>query len=138
MAKCEVCGANIPGDPLRIDIDGAIMLVCVKCSRLGRPAKQPFSPLPARTVSFQIPGHLRKSAGIMPEEELSVREDYPSILRAAREAMGLTQEQLGMKVNEKSSVIAKLESGKLKPSIPLAKKLEHVMKVHLVEQQDPL
>jgi putative transcription factor len=74
----------------------------------------------------------------MPEEELSVREDYPSILRAAREAMGLTQEQLGMKVNEKSSVIAKLESGKLKPSIPLAKKLEHVMKVHLVEQQDPL
>ena len=75
----------------------------------------------------------RRPAAVVPDEELLLREDYAAVLRKARETSGLTQEQLGMKLNEKSSVVGKLESGKLKPSVALAKKLEHLMKIRLFE-----
>jgi putative transcription factor len=134
MAKCEICGSNIIGESHRIEIDGAIMVVCGRCSRLGRPVREaiPVS-APARGPSETTMHIYRRPAAVVPDEELVLREDYAAVLRKARETSGLTQEQLGMKVNEKSSVVGKLESGKLKPSVALAKKLEHLMKIRLFE-----
>jgi putative transcription factor len=134
MAKCEICGSNIMGDPFKVEIDGAVMRVCGRCSRLGRPVKEPLAPVPtAKTSSEGAMPVYRRPAAVVPDEELVIREDYSAVIRKARESAGLTQEQLGMKVNEKSSVIAKLESGKLKLSVPLAKKLENIMKIRLFE-----
>ena len=134
MAKCEICGSNIMGESHRIEVDGAIMVVCGRCSRLGRPAKDivppPTAPRSPSEGTMQV---YRRPAAVVPDDELVLREEYASILRKARESMGLTQEQLGMKLNEKSSVVGKLESGKLKPSVSLAKKLEHLMKIRLFE-----
>lgn len=134
MAKCEVCGGNIYGDAVRVDIDGAILLVCSKCAKLGKPVKESMFPSVLSNPS-------RKETGvtsIVIGDDLTIRADFASVIKGAREAMGLTQEQLGMKINEKSSVIAKLESGKLKPSIQLAKKLEHIMKIKLLEKQESI
>ncbi len=58
--------------------------------------------------------------------------DYDSKIRKAREEMGLTQEVLAKYVGEKVSVIKRIEMGKLKPTIELAKKLEKVLKVTLL------
>jgi putative transcription factor len=69
---------------------------------------------------------------LSPESELEVRRDYAKVLREAREKMGLTQEELGKKINEKASVISHLEGGKLKPDIALARKLEHFFKIKLL------
>lgn len=44
---------------------------------------------------------------------------------------GLSQEELGMKINEKPSVIHHLETGSMKPSDALARKLEHYLKIQL-------
>lgn len=134
-SKCEVCGASIPTEPIIVDIDGAILSVCVKCSKLGRPARMTaISDIKSRVGLANE--SLKKSQAIVSDEEWVVRDDFAAILRSARESMHLTQEQVGMKINEKSSVIAKLETGKMKPSIPLAKKLEHVLKVHLLERRE--
>ena len=135
MAKCEICGSNIMGESHRIETDGAIMIVCGRCSRLGRPAREAIpAQVPARGPSETTMHVYRRQATVVPDDELVLREDYASVLRKAREVAGLTQEQLGMKVNEKSSVVGKLESGKLKPSEALAKKLEHLMKIRLFEK----
>jgi putative transcription factor len=136
MAKCEICGSNIMGESHRIEVDGAVMIVCGRCSRLGRPAKEeaPVSAAP-RGPSESTMRIYRKPAAVVPDDELVLREDYATVLRKAREAAGLTQEQLGMNINEKSSVVAKLESGRLKPSVALAKKLEHLMKIRLFETE---
>src|SRR5579885_3138549 len=124
-SKCEVCGVNIASESFIVEIDGAILSVCSKCAKLGKPAKvTPMHESVTHSSTFDS------------EEELVVREDFATVLRNARESMHLTQEQIGMKINEKSSVIAKLESGKMKPSIALAKKLEHVMKIRLLERRE--
>jgi putative transcription factor len=134
MAKCEICGSSIAGESHRIEVDGAIMTVCGRCSRLGKPAREvtPVAPTPLSPSETALHVY-RRPAAVVPDDELVLREDYAAVLRKAREASGLTQEQLGMKLNEKSSVVGKLESGKLKPSVALAKKLEHLMKIRLFE-----
>jgi len=65
-------------------------------------------------------------------EELELKEDYYKVIKQAREKLGLSQEALGRKINEKPSVIKLLESGKLKPDNMLARKLEHFLKVQLL------
>lgn len=134
MTVCEVCGTKIVGEELQVEIDGATLVVCARCAKLGKPVKQLFS---VSSPSHANPGRVyRKPEQIIADDSLIVREDFPAVIRNTRTSMGLTQEQLGMKVNEKSSVIAKLETGRLKPSIQLARKLENLMKIHLLEREE--
>jgi putative transcription factor len=100
MAKCEICGSNIMGESHRIEVDGAVMTVCGRCSRLGRPAKEivPIS-VASRSPSEGTMHVYRRPAAVVPDDELVLREDYAAVLRKARESSGLTQEQLGMKLN---------------------------------------
>ena len=62
---------------------------------------------------------------------MMLREDYSKTIKNAREVLGITQEELGRKINEKPSVISHLEVGSMKPNDVLAKKLEHFLKVEL-------
>jgi len=59
-------------------------------------------------------------------------EDYDSKIRQARESLGLSHEELGKKINEKASVLSKLETRKMKPNNVLVTKLEHVLKLKLL------
>ncbi len=60
-----------------------------------------------------------------------LREDYSKAIKSTREALGITQEDLGRKINVKPSVISHLEVGSMKPDDLLAKKLEHFLKIEL-------
>jgi putative transcription factor len=114
--------------PNKVEIDGAIMVVCSGCSKLGRsvggalvrethvrPIQTSFRP--AQTVS---------------EPEYEMDPDYNVKIRQAREKMGLSQEDLGRLLNEKLSVIRMVESKKLKPDAVLTRKLTHQLKVTLM------
>jgi putative transcription factor len=57
--------------------------------------------------------------------------DFAKRIREARMKMGLTQEQLGMKMSEKVQPLKKIESGALKPDELLAKKLERHLGIKL-------
>jgi putative transcription factor len=46
--------------------------------------------------------------------------------------MGLSHEELGKKINEKASVLSKLETGKMTPNNILVTKLEHALKIKLL------
>ena len=59
-------------------------------------------------------------------------EGYDSKIRQAREKLGLSHEELGKKINEKASVLSKLETGKMTPNNQLVTKLEHVLKIKLL------
>jgi putative transcription factor len=74
----------------------------------------------------------KKKPEIKVEITQEIIEDYTSKIRQAREKLGLTHEELAKKINEKTSVIGKLETGKIQPSNILATKLEHALKIKLL------
>ena len=126
--SCEVCGAPIRGPPASVEIDGAVMRVCPKCATRGRRLSVP--------VAAALPRHQAPRSLSAPrptrDEEYFLEPDYGARVRKAREGLGLSQEELGRRMNVKSSVVSHVEAQKLKPDRILIKKLEHELKVVLV------
>ena len=59
-------------------------------------------------------------------------------LRKARNARGLNQDQFAQKLNEKPSLLRRIEAGKVEPTIKLAKKIEDVYNIKLIKQVDEI
>ena len=134
--RCEVCGQKIHNDPITAVIEGARLTVCVECSKHGKVVTQDEytpKPKPLGKPSAHIPVmQQKKKTEIKVEITQEITEDYTSKIRQAREKLGLTHEELAKKINEKTSVIGKLETGKIQPSNILATKLEHALKIKLL------
>ncbi len=131
-AACEVCGSPLRASPNRVEIDGAVMIVCNNCSRLGKPLGPAFQPQ-ARVSPVQHALRAMTQRPIQPiEVEFEVDPEYNLKIRQAREKLGLSQEQLGQLLNEKPSVIRMVESKKLKPDLTLTRKFMHQLKINLL------
>ena len=125
--RCEVCGKPIRGEPIYRVIEGARMMVCPECARFGTEWKPP----PSR------PKRRRRSDLLEEVESLQPVEGYGDLIRRARERMGLTQEELGMKLGEKASVIRKLEREELVPDRRLAEKIKRVLRIEILAPEAP-
>jgi len=68
----------------------------------------------------------------LPGEDLELVEDFGELVRKARIKLGLTQQDLAAQLNEKLTVIKKIEAGQFRPSIQLARKLEKFLKIQLL------
>ena len=64
-------------------------------------------------------------------EELAT--DYDQRIRNAREGTGMSQEELASELNEKASLIRKLERGDILPSDSVQRKLERQLDISLTE-----
>jgi putative transcription factor len=139
--NCELCGNNIRGEAQAVNIDGGLFRVCNNCSKLGTPAR-----IPTRSPAHErVPGSPNNQYASPPrpsrpapppsssfaDQEMEIRLDYMKEIKSARELLGLSQDELGRKINEKPSVIGHLETGRLKPDDALARKLEHFLKIEL-------
>lgn len=125
VLTCEICGNPIRTVPNRVRIDGAVLQVCQNCSRRGTPqGPAPPRPQPTRFQSVR--------PTVIAEPELEVDPEYDTIVKRAREKMGLTQEALGRAMNVKPSVISHVESRKIKPDLILARTLMHHLKINLL------
>jgi len=65
-------------------------------------------------------------------------EDYNIRIRKARENLGLTRELLAQELGEKESVIRRIEEGRLVPTIDMARKLERILKIKLLEPAESI
>jgi len=63
---------------------------------------------------------------------MEVVEDSGARIRQAREAKGMSLEDLGRKINEKVSLLKKLESKRIKPNHRLAEKIQYALKIELL------
>jgi len=131
VLNCEVCGNSIRTTLSRVEIDGAILQVCQSCAKRGRPLASAVPRVrPIRARPFV--------GGESVEPELEVDPEYSSIVRQAREKLGLTQEALGRAINVKPSVIRHVETKKMKPDLNLARTLMHYLKVELLVSSSDL
>jgi putative transcription factor len=67
-------------------------------------------------------------------ESIVLVSNYNVLIRQAREGMGLTQADLAKLIGEKESIVRRLESGRMSPTLELARKIEKVLKIKLYEK----
>ncbi len=133
--RCEVCGRRIIGPPYRAVIEGAKMLVCGSCAKLGAITWEAKTEPRLKKVTKRLPAPMlppRKQPPISAAEEIELVDNYGAKVRQAREKMGLTHEKLGKKISEKVSVLRKIESGKMTPDNLLAEKLQHALRIKIL------
>jgi putative transcription factor len=133
--RCEVCGRKIHNEPIRAVIEGARLTVCVECSKHGKVIVHEEADVPKKpAVKLQTSLPAMQKKPVAPEVQISteVTEDYANKIKAAREKLNLTHEELGKRINEKASLLRNLEAGKMTPNNQLATKLEHLLKIKLL------
>src|SRR3989338_6849524 len=124
---CDMCGN--PGKLFKTIVEGTELSVCQECSRFGK------------VVGIIKQSVVRQESERKSEEpetevmELLV-EDYAEKIRKKRESLGLNQGEFAKKLNEKESLIQKIEAGHFEPSIGLAKKISRILQIKLVEEYE--
>ncbi len=119
--NCELCGQK----PAVYDseIEGTTMKVCIDCSRLGSNKRK-------SNVKIVIKEK-------RPEEKEPIYlfvPGYGSIVKRARERLGLKQEEMAKRLNERESFLHQVESEHIKPSVDIARKLERELKINILEE----
>lgn len=133
--RCEVCGQEIRGQPYYRIIEGARMTVCGQCAPFGskewdpnRPKARRVRRRPTRTVSPSRPRSEIEAA-----EQMELVENYGELIRKTRQRKGMTVEDLAKKLNEKESVIKKLEKEQFNPPMNLIDKVSRELDIKLLE-----
>lgn len=126
MATCESCGTNAP-NLYKVKIAGSVMNVCGKCRKMGKDLDEKKS-APAYTFKH-------KKKDVVLEE---VVNNYPSLINSALTKKGLNFHQLAKVLNIKESTINKYVTGKIKPDVETAKRIEKFLEIKLTEEVDEI
>jgi len=145
---CEMCGKEVPITS-RIRLEHSVLSVCPDCAKFGTPIDPP-PPLPSAVPTAARfrpgvvagrptgPGRRLEERDLYTEiGEMELAPDWNKRIRVAREALNWTPEELGKKLNEKKSVVLKIESGNFRPADALVRKIEHLLKVRLRAEPEP-
>jgi putative transcription factor len=139
---CEMCGNEVEATS-RVRIERSVLQLCTNCEKFGErvdppppPAIAPAAPqgrrpMVAATRSSTGPRRLEERDLYREIGELELAADWGRRVRVAREAMTWNPEELAKRLNEKKSVVLKIESGGFHPPDTLVRKLEHLLKVRL-------
>ena len=157
MVQCEMCGAETSA-PETIKVEGAKLDVCSNCTDFGTRVQTDTSGSSSSTkystdssdsrtestptsrstsTSRSTPssggggGGRSSSRRDMFDEVDELATDYDDRIRRAREDRGLSQSDLAQELNEKASLIRKLERGETLPSDAVQSKLERFLDVSL-------
>lgn len=125
MANCELCGKETV--LFRTDVEGTELEVCRDCSGFGKTLARSRNPVGALKV--------RGPAPLPPELEEPkevIVPNFAQLVKHERERRGLKQEECAKMINEKESVLQKIETGALEPPIALAKKFESILGIKLI------
>ncbi|SRR5712692_4107729 len=136
---CEVCGREIVGKPARALVEGATLVVCSQCAGLGTALPGfPERRRPRSLAPSTLGKPVRPPIMSLPKavEESELLEEYPRIIKNAREKMSLSQQDLAFKAREKITVIQKIELGKMLPTMRLTRELEHILRVTLLAPKE--
>lgn len=113
------------------EVEGAKLNLCTKCSKYGKVIRVIRAP-----VKFKKNKQVESTKVPEVEKMLLIVSNCAQIIKQKREKLGLKQEDFAKKLNEKESIIQHIENGKFDPSFKLARKLEKVLNVVLIEEHE--
>jgi len=151
MPQCEMCGAD-EASLTTTKVEGAELELCSSCTDFGTEVRDEsassgggkYSTSSSTGKSSSSSGSSSGSAGSsgsstrprdMFDDMDEIATDYDERIREARESRGLSQEELADQLNEKASLIRKLERGDTLPTDEVQRKLERALDISLVEGQ---
>ncbi len=123
--QCDICGKE--AQLFKAKVEGTVLNACQSCASFGEIIGK---------IAEHVPTQQSKPVVKTPSREEPLQQVVPwfaSIIKNKREQLGLKQIDFAKKINEKESLVHKIETGTITPSIELAHKLEHFLGVKLVE-----
>ena len=150
MPQCEMCGAEKPS-LTTTKVEGAELQLCDDCKGFGTEVRTEssgssstkYSTSSSSGTSSNASGSSGSSSSSssrrrrdMFDDMEELAADYDQRIRDAREGTGMSQEDLANELNEKASLIRKLERGDILPSDSVQKKLERELDISLTEGSD--
>ncbi len=138
---CEMCGQEAPR--LRqITIERSVLSVCPNCIKFGKgtTTKGGEETAVPDTIKERLERREKrlKTKDVFEPSQKELAMDYSSRIRKGRASAGWSQADLAKKINEKKSVVAKLEHGDMVPDEKLVKKLERKLDISLKETLRPV
>ncbi|MBN1328526.1 MAG: TIGR00270 family protein [Candidatus Heimdallarchaeota archaeon] len=160
MCACEMCGNFAGPDLTECEVDGARMLLCPKCAKFGtKISNKPihvYEDEDQKEVTFvrSAPGgkgpsisHVKMGSGDRvptPVKQRAKRDvlisdqvlidDYGGVIQGARKMRGWSLEEFAQMINEKASLIQKIEKNEFNPSENLIVKIERKLEITLREE----
>ncbi len=144
-----MCGAE-QASLTTTKVEGAELELCSSCTDFGTEVREEQSssagskystssssgtPSSSSSSGSGGSGGSRRRRDMFDDME-EIATDYDDRIRNARESKGLSQEELADDLNEKASLIRKLERGDTLPTDEIQRKLERALDVSLVEGED--
>lgn len=127
--NCDLCGKT-ETNLSRAIIEGVELTVCSDCGKFGKVLA------PVKRYSAKEQHKMAQKAEEKSEKMEILAENYPEIIKKRRESMGLSQKDFALRINEKESTVHHIETGSFTPPIQMARKLEKVLGVKLVEDYE--
>lgn len=118
MPSCELCGQDTDSTK-KVKIEGAKLSVCSSCAEMGK------------EVSTQTKKKKTKTTATNRNNQKVLANDYGKKIKQARESEQISVKELSDELNEKKSLISKLEKQDLKPDRTLASKLSERLGIDL-------
>lgn len=122
MEECEICGAKTK-DVYIVNVEDVELRVCTKCAK----GKKIISKVIEGSKS---PKHVIKEQKNEPPQLV---ENYGTVIHNAREYMKLPIKVLAEMINEKETLLLRVEQQRTMPSLELTKKLEKALGIKLAE-----
>lgn len=127
MEDCELCGRKTDAASV-VQVEGVEFRVCEKC-------------VVGKKVVYRHQIHdnarSRKPQQLPKEEQFLLVENYGEVIRKARERMDLPLKVVAEMLNEKHSLLLRIEEQRAKPTQDLVVKLQKFLEVNLMEKQEP-
>ena len=129
--QCELCGRECECIPATVD--GVKMMLCPGCMRHGTVIKT--SPATSVKADKPILERIKKPRvkDVYKDMDKELISGWNDVIRNARKKKGLSREELGFRIGERTVTISKIENGDLRPSDKMVKKLEKELNITLIE-----
>ncbi|MGC8479111.1 MAG: multiprotein bridging factor aMBF1 [Candidatus Micrarchaeia archaeon] len=121
MYDCEICGKKT--DSLYIiDVEGAELTTCMKCAD-GKNIIE--------TIEDETQGKPKNTPAKKEEPLFDIVDNYGEVIKVAREKVGIPLKVLAEMINEKESVLNRIEHQKMLPNDKVVEKLEKNLGIKL-------
>jgi putative transcription factor len=129
MMLCELCGRETK-NLIKVLVERTTMEVCEGCAAYGKILTEPTkkkTPIKSSPRKYQ-------ERDIFEGMDTVLVPNWAKKIKTKREKKGLTREQLGAAIGQRTITIAHLENGELHPTDEMARKIERELNIVLLEK----